>query len=89
MPAVSFLAPLVVTGVHASKIPGVWGQSPQGSMPREGSTLFGIGLATYLRLHRLAEAVPFAIHLEDVATVRESIQQSRCHPFTLKPGSAR
>jgi hypothetical protein len=66
------------------KIPGVWGQSPQGSIPRESSTLLRLGFAILLRLHRLAEAEAFAIHLEDLATVRESIQQSRCHPFALK-----
>src|SRR5277367_1220744 len=66
------------------KIPGVWGQSPQGRIPRGGSTLLRLSFAILLRLHRLAEAVAFAIHLEDLAAMRQAIQQSRCHPFTLK-----
>ena len=70
------------------KILGVWGQSPQRGeapcVPRDGSTFLRFGLAILLCLHRLAEAVAFAIHLEDLAAVRQAIQQSRRHPFTLK-----
>ena len=37
-----------------------------------------------LGFHRLAEAVTFAVHLEDVALVRQAVQQSRGHPFPLE-----
>src|SRR5262249_10181225 len=37
-----------------------------------------------LLFHRLAEAVTFAIHLEDVAAVRQPIQQRRRHPLPLE-----
>src|SRR4029079_8919684 len=43
-----------------------------------------LGFAILLGLHRLAEAVAFAIHLEDVAAMRQAIQKGRCHPFALK-----
>jgi len=34
--------------------------------------------------HRLAEAIAFTIHFKDLAMVCQSIQQRRCHAFTLK-----
>lgn len=34
--------------------------------------------------HRLAEAITFAIHLEDAAMVRQSIEQGGGHAFPLK-----
>jgi len=37
-----------------------------------------------LFFHRLFEAEAFAIHLEDVAMMSESIQQSRSHAFALE-----
>jgi len=37
-----------------------------------------------LFFHRLFEAEAFAIHLEDVAMVSESIQQGRRHAFSLE-----
>jgi len=79
MPAESF-CPRWSPEFMPQKILGVWGQSPQrgeapkGRIPRDGSTLLWLGFAILLRLHRLAEAEAFAIHLEDLATVRESIQ---------------
>src|SRR5437870_1323144 len=37
-----------------------------------------------LGFHRLAEAITFAVHLEDVTAMRQAIQQSRRHPLALK-----
>src|SRR5205085_11196198 len=43
-----------------------------------------VALLALLVLHRLSEAEAFAIHLEDVAAVRQPIQQGRCHPLALE-----
>src|SRR5512147_1977226 len=43
-----------------------------------------LGLAALLRLHRLAEPIALAIHLEDVAVVAEPVEQSRGHPLPLE-----
>src|SRR3954451_21927183 len=37
-----------------------------------------------LRLHRLAESVALAIHLEDVAVMAEAVEQRRRHPLPLE-----
>ena len=37
-----------------------------------------------LRFHRLPEPITFAIHLEDMALVREPVEQRRPHPFSLE-----
>src|SRR4051794_36860546 len=85
MPAEPFL---FRAGGHRSscltKSRGSGGRAPKGSIPRDSSTFLRIHFAILLRLHRLAEAIAFAIHLEDLATVRQAVQQSRCHPFALK-----
>src|SRR4051812_29703608 len=55
------------------KIPGVWGLAPKASpLGRLGAA--GIASLLLLVLHRLAEPVAFAIHLEDHASVRQPIQ---------------
>src|SRR5512135_3053668 len=43
-----------------------------------------LGLATLLCLHRLPEPIALAIHLENVAVVTETIEESRRHPFALE-----
>ena len=43
-----------------------------------------LGLATCLLFHRLAEAVTFAVHLEYLAVMRQTIQERRRHPLALK-----
>ena len=42
------------------------------------------GVFVFLRLHRLPEAITFAVHLENVALVCEPIKQRRRHPFALE-----
>ena len=37
-----------------------------------------------LLFHRLAEAVAFAVHLEDMTMMRQTVQQSGRHPFALE-----
>src|SRR5271166_6756195 len=43
-----------------------------------------VALLAFLVLHRLAEAEAFAVHLEDLAAVRQPIQQRRRHPLALE-----
>src|SRR5258708_11066815 len=43
-----------------------------------------LGLSALLRLHRLAESVALAIHLEDVAVMAEAVEQRRRHPLPLE-----
>src|SRR5690242_6615817 len=57
------------------------------STPPLGAAAAGcslLGLLFPLRFHRLPEAVTFAIHLEDVATVRQPVEQGRRHPLPLE-----
>ena len=35
-------------------------------------------------MYGLLEPIAFAIHLEDVAMMRQTVQQCSCHPFSLK-----
>ena len=51
--------------------------------PKLGSCS-GLFARLLLFFHRLFEAEAFAIHLEDVAMVGESIQQSCSHAFALE-----
>ena len=51
---------------------------------QEEESLGLLGVFIFLRLHRLAEAKTFAVHLEDVATVRQAVQQGRGHPLALE-----
>lgn len=53
------------------------------SWPKLGSRS-GLFARLLLLFHRLFEAKAFAIHLEDVAMVRESIQQGCRHAFALE-----
>ena len=55
------------------KIPGVWGQSPQGSVSALACRV-SFARLFLLVLHRLPEAKAFAIHLEDAASMRQAIQ---------------
>ena len=48
--------------------------SPQELLALGGSLLF----------HRLTEAVAFTVHLKDFAVVRQPVQESSCHPLSLK-----
>ena len=57
--------------------PGVHITAGSRGAPRSLAALRGL-----LRLHRLAEAITFAVHLEDVALVRQSIQE--CRPRYLR-----
>src|SRR4051812_12307497 len=43
-----------------------------------------LGLPALLRLHRLAEAVALAVHLQDLAVMRQAVQKRRRHPFPLE-----
>src|SRR5580698_5272379 len=43
-----------------------------------------LGVFLFLGLHGLAEAVALAVHLEDVASVCEPIEQGGGHPITLE-----
>src|SRR5258708_28119548 len=43
-----------------------------------------LGFAALLGLHRLAEAVALAIHLENLAVVSETVQERRGHPLALE-----
>src|SRR5947209_5233861 len=43
-----------------------------------------LALPALLALHRLPEAEAFAIHLEDVAAVRQPVQQRRRHALALE-----
>lgn len=43
-----------------------------------------LGLAALPGLHRLAEAIALAIHLENVAVVAETVEQRRRHPLALE-----
>lgn len=57
-------------------------ENPAGALPR--LTFLAISLAALLAFHRLSEAEAFAIHLENVTPVCQSIQQRRRHPFPLE-----
>ena len=71
------------TGVHASENPGGLGAGPQGSAhAAAGRSSFAWLLL--LVLHRLPEAKAFAIHLEDVAAVRQAVEQRCRHAFPLE-----
>ena len=52
--------------------------------PGAGTGRGSLGLATGLLLHPLAEAVAFAVHLEYLAVMRQTIQQRRRHSLALK-----
>lgn len=41
-------------------------------------------LPALLRFHRLAKAIALAVHLENVATVREPVQQRPGHALSLE-----
>src|SRR5271165_5850122 len=43
-----------------------------------------LGLSSFLRLHRLPEAVALAVHLEDLRVVGEAVQKRRGHPLALE-----
>src|SRR5262249_38678633 len=43
-----------------------------------------LGLAALLCLHRLAESITLAIHLEDVAMVAKPVEQGGGHPLALE-----
>ena len=43
-----------------------------------------LGLPTFLRLHRLPEAVALAIHLENGTVVGQAVQESRGHALALE-----
>src|SRR5436305_5739522 len=51
-----------------------------GKSGRPGS----FSLSTLLRLHRLAEAVALAIHLENLRVVGQAVQERRSHPLALE-----
>ena len=63
--------------------PGVVNEPP-GGVAEIGGGRGLFGLATGLLLHRLAEAVAFAVHLEYLAVMRQTIQERRRHPLALK-----
>jgi len=46
--------------------------------------LGGFGRLVVFGFHRLPEAITFAIHLEDVATVGQAVQECGRHPFALE-----
>ncbi len=50
---------------------------------KNGNLVLG-RLSTLLLFHRLAEAIALAIHLENVATMGEPVQQRPGHPLSLK-----
>ena len=59
--------------------------SKKGNTGRVGSGLFSLpGILVFLRLHRLPESITFAVHLENVALVREPVEQRRGHAFALE-----
>src|SRR4051794_38916400 len=43
-----------------------------------------LGLSSFLRLHRLSEAVALAVHLEDLRVVGQTVQERRRHPLALE-----
>src|SRR3954463_16600847 len=43
-----------------------------------------LGLSTLLRLHRLAEAVALAVHLENLRVVGQAVEEGRRHPLALE-----
>src|SRR5665647_3708811 len=45
---------------------------------------WSLGLSALLCLHRLAEAVALAIHLENVAVVAQPVEEGRRHPLSLE-----
>src|SRR5262245_3235845 len=42
------------------------------------------GFLRLLGLHRLPKAITFPVHLEDVTTVCQTVQEGRCHPLALE-----
>src|SRR4051812_41834208 len=43
-----------------------------------------LGLSSFLRLHRLPEAVALAVHLENLRVVGQAVQKRRRHPLALE-----
>src|SRR5664280_2980368 len=43
-----------------------------------------LGLSSFLRLHRLPEAVALAVHLENLRVVGQAVEKRRRHPLALE-----
>ena len=57
---------------------------PLGAVAGVGAGRGLLFLAAGLLLHRLAEAIAFAVHLKYLAVMRQTIQERRRHPLALK-----
>ena len=50
----------------------------------KGGNSVSLRLSALLGLHRLAKAVALAVHLEDLAMMRQAVQKCRGHPLALE-----
>src|ERR1700730_9265058 len=53
------------------------------ALGKSGNTT-SLGLSSFLRLHRLPEAVALAVHLENLRVVGQAVQERRRHPLALE-----